>query len=311
MLVVDRATGALHDGHFRELPDRLGPGDLLVVNNSKVIRARLLGHRRNFTGAVEALLTKRLDEKTWLALVHPGRKIRTGDWLVFPEGVEAEVTGRGSFGERTLRFECSGDFLAALDRIGHVPLPPYMHRPDTALDGEAYQTVYAKQAGSVAAPTAGLHFTEAMFARLRERGVEIAEITLHVGLGTFQPVRAERVEDHRMHAETFEISPASAATIERARTEGRRIVAVGTTSVRVLEHGELTAGAGETSLFVYPGFTFAMTGAMLTNFHLPRSTLLMLVCAFGGKEKILRAYDHAVAHGGYRFYSYGDCMLIV
>lgn len=327
MLVVERASGLLRDGAFRDLPEWLKAGDLLVLNNTRVIRARLFGRRsgerahpvsprnpsfgEHLRGRIEVLLTKQLDAEVWEVLARPGRKVGVGEKLIFDEGLEAMVIGRGEFGERTLRFRFSGDFFALLDRIGHVPLPPYMRRADTAGDGEAYQTVYAKQAGSVAAPTAGLHFTPAMLDRLRSGGVEIAEVTLHVGRGTFQPVRAERVEDHRMHAERFEISPAAAGAIERARKEGRRIVAAGTTTVRVLEQGPLAPVAGETGLFIYPGFRFAVVGALLTNFHLPRSTLLMLVSAFGGRELILKAYDHAVREGGYRFYSYGDCMLVV
>lgn len=324
MLVVERASGALHDSSFRDLPRWLHAGDLLVVNNTRVIPARLFGHRagvraqplsphnpasRDFLkGQVEVLLTRQLAADTWQALVRPGRKIRVGERVLFDEGLEADVLERGEFGERTLRFHFSGDFIALLDRIGHVPLPPYIHRSDRAEDAQSYQTVYARQPGSVAAPTAGLHFTPAMFERLREAGVEIAELTLHVGLGTFQPIHTDRVEDHHMHAESFHISAESAAVIQ---THKGRVIAVGTTSVRTLEQGPVTAGAGETRLFIYPGFQFSVVGGVLTNFHLPRSTLLMLVCAFGGQELILRAYRHAVNHGDYRFFSYGDCMLVV
>ncbi len=327
MLVVERTTGALHDCRFAGLPEWLRPGDLLVVNNSRVIRARLFGRRagvraqpvsprnpsfrEHLKGRVEVLLTKQLDRESWEALVRPGRKIGVGEKLIFGDELEAEVLARGGFGERTVRFRFSGEFLPILDRLGHVPLPPYIHRADRAADEQAYQTVYARQPGSVAAPTAGLHFTPEMLALLKQRGVETPEITLHVGLGTFQPVHAERVEEHRMHSEGFEISPEAAAAIGRALDEGRRVVAVGTTTVRVLEQGPVAAGAGETSLFIYPGFPFRIVGALLTNFHLPRSTLLMLVCAFGGRELILKAYEHAVREGSYRFYSYGDAMLVV
>ena len=302
MLVVERATGALHDSTFRDLPQWLKPGDLVVVNNTRVIRARLFGHRANRAGVVQVFLTKQLSSDTWQALVRPGRKVLVGQRLFFEEGLEAEILKHGEFGERTLRFHFAGDFLALLDRIGHVPLPPYIHRPDQAGDAQAYQTVYAREPGSVAAPTAGLHFTPAMFDRLRAAGVEIAEITLHVGLGTFQPVHAERVEEHHMHAESFHIPAEAKSAIQRAR----RVIAVGTTTVRTLESPD----TGETRLFIYPGFQFSVVGGMLTNFHLPRSTLLMLVCAFGGKDLILRAYKHAVDEG-YRFFSYGDCMLVV
>lgn len=331
MLVVDRASGRWSDRAFAELPEHLRPGDLLVINNSRVIRARLFGRRLGvraqhispenpaagsfLTGRVEVLLTKQLDPETWQALVHPGRKIGVGERLLFGEGLEAQVVDRGIFGERTLRFQWSGDFFNHLERLGHVPLPPYIRRADRAEDAARYQTVYARAAGSVAAPTAGLHFTTEMLERLRSHGVETAELTLHVGLGTFQPVHAERVEDHQMHAERYAIGPDAARLVNQAMDEGRRVVAVGTTAVRTLEHaagesGRVAPGNGETALFIYPGFRFRVVGGLLTNFHLPRSTLLMLVCAFGGRELILSAYAHAVEQQ-YRFYSYGDCMLIV
>ena len=307
MLVVDRATGAVRDREFCDLPGFLRAGDLVVINNTRVFRARLTGKRAGGSGKIEALLTKQLEGGVWLALVHPGQKIRVGERLIFSQELEAEVIGRGSFGERTLRFSHSGDFFAAVEKIGHVPLPPYMHRDDDALDSEAYQTVYARHNGSAAAPTAGLHFTPRTFAELRARGVEVAEITLRVGLGTFQPVRVEVVEEHRLHAETYVVSAAAAAAIAQAR----RIVAVGTTSVRTLEHSRGRASSGECDLFIYPGYKFEVVDAMLTNFHLPESTLLMLTCAFGGRENVMNAYRHAVDNGGYRFFSYGDCMLLI
>jgi S-adenosylmethionine:tRNA ribosyltransferase-isomerase len=310
MLVVDRATAAFQDCSFHDLPDWLRPGDLLVLNNTRVFRARLIGSRAGGSGQIEALLTKRLSGDTWLALVHPGRKIRTGERLKFGEELEAEVIGRGEFGERTLRFAFSGHFFAAVEKVGHVPLPPYMHRDDDAADAQTYQTVYARHDGSAAAPTAGLHFAPDTFARLQQRGVEIAEITLHVGLGTFQPIHADVVEEHRMHAETYVVGADAAAAIVRARDAKRRIVAVGTTCVRTLEDSLGRAGSGESALFIYPGYEFQRVGAILTNFHLPKSTLLMLVCAFGGRETILNAYRHAV-ESRYRFFSYGDCMLIL
>ncbi len=311
MLVVDRTASSLHDCCFRDLPDWLRPGDLLVLNNTRVFRARLLGGRAGGSGRIEVLLTKRLSSDTWRALVHPGRKIRTGERLTFGDELQAEVIGRGEFGERTLQFTFAGDFFLAVEKVGHVPLPPYLHRPDDPADVQTYQTVYARHNGSAAAPTAGLHFTGDTFARLRQRGVEIAEITLHVGLGTFQPIHAEVVEEHRMHAETYEVGAEAAAAIARAVEGKRRIVAVGTTCVRTLEDSLGRAGSGESALFIYPGFQFQRVGALLTNFHLPKSTLLMLVCAFGGRETILNAYHHAVESGGYRFFSYGDCMLIL
>lgn len=331
MLVVERASGKFFDRSFAELPELLQPGDLLVLNNTRVIRARLFGRRagvraqplsprnpasRDFlSGRVEVLLTRQLDAESWQALVHPGRKIGVGERIHFDDRLEAEVTARAPFGERTLCFRWTGDFEEHLERLGHVPLPPYIHRADRPQDAACYQTVYARQAGSVAAPTAGLHFTRVALDRLRERGVEIAELTLHVGLGTFQPVRTEQVEQHRLHAERYEIPPETAAAVNRALQEGRRVVAVGTTTVRTLEHaaresGRIAAGTGETAMFIYPGFCFRVTGALLTNFHLPRSTLLMLVCAFAGRETVLGAYQHAVGQR-YRFYSYGDCMLLL
>jgi S-adenosylmethionine:tRNA ribosyltransferase-isomerase len=262
----------------------------------------------------------------WNALVKPGRKIGVGEKLFFGENRElrAEVIGRGEFGERTLRFEPVEDFFAVLERIGHVPLPPYIARPDERADRERYQTVYARARGSVAAPTAGLHFTPEIFERMRARGMETAQITLHVGLGTFQPVHAAKVEEHRLHREWYRISEEAAAQINRALAAGRRVVAVGTTTVRTLEYAarvpspesrvpsgrvEARAGSGEADVFIYPGFQFRVAGAMLTNFHLPKSTLLMLVSAFAGREFVLNAYRHAVEER-YRFYSYGDCMFV-
>jgi S-adenosylmethionine:tRNA ribosyltransferase-isomerase len=333
LLVLNRATGLFQDRIFRELPDVLRPGDLLVLNDTKVFPARLLGRRRGLTSQkigkhnptlreyltseIELLLTRQESADTWQALVHPGRKMRIGEIIVFGDDeLEAEVLERGEYGVRLVRLRArQGTVEAAIDRLGHVPLPPYIRRADEPSDREAYQTVYAQQRGAVAAPTAGLHFTARVLAALHARGMETCEITLHVGLGTFQPVRASRVEEHRMEAERFEISEASAAAINRALDERRRVVAVGTTVVRTLEHvagahgGRLVPGRGETNLFILPGFEFQVTHALLTNFHLPQSTLLMLISAFAGQERIFRAYRHAVENR-YRFYSYGDCMLI-
>ncbi|HOL70024.1 MAG TPA: tRNA preQ1(34) S-adenosylmethionine ribosyltransferase-isomerase QueA [Bryobacteraceae bacterium] len=328
MLVVDRAARRWEDRTFREFPQFLRPGDCLVLNDSKVFPARLFGRRAGvhalpigkknparkeyLKGRVEVLLVRPApdDPKTWLALVHPGRKMRVGERIEFDEGLWAEITGRGTFGERTLRFDYPGDLFEKFNRIGHVPLPPYIKRADEAADRERYQTVFASNPGSVAAPTAGLHFTPEILEQCRAAGAEIAYVTLHVGLGTFQPVRTERVEEHRLHPEFFAISEENAAKLRAAR----RVVAVGTTSVRTIESAVRGAGlvgsSGETSLYIYPGFEFQVTGALLTNFHLPRSSLLLLVSAFAGRELILDAYRHAVA-SGYRFYSYGDCMLIL
>ncbi|HEX3818847.1 MAG TPA: tRNA preQ1(34) S-adenosylmethionine ribosyltransferase-isomerase QueA [Candidatus Sulfotelmatobacter sp.] len=334
MLQVSSASGALHDRQFREFPDLLRPDDLVVFNNTRVFPARLYGRRaglkaqpvssqnpasRDFLhGRVEVLLTRQLRQEPneWECLVRPGRKIGVGERLFFGEDeLSAEVIARGEFGERHIRFAPVSDFFSAIEKIGHIPLPPYIARDDLSADRERYQTVYAQERGSVAAPTAGLHFTLEILAQMRERGTETAEVTLHVGLGTFQPVRCERVEDNHLHSEQYSISADTAAKIESARGNGRRIVAVGTTTVRTLEYaaqraaGKVDEGAGEANLFIYPGYKFQVVRALLTNFHLPESTLLMLVCALGGKENILRAYRYAVEQR-YRFYSYGDCMFV-
>jgi S-adenosylmethionine:tRNA ribosyltransferase-isomerase len=305
---------------------------LVVVNNTRVFPARLFGRRRGLraepigprsrlrrqflTAPIEVLLVRCLGpEETWEALVRPGRKVRTGEILVFGEGeLEAEVTARGDYGLRTLRFKGEGNFLATVGRLGHVPLPPYIDRPDEPADRVRYQTVFARRGAAVAAPTAGLHFTPAVLEALRGRGCAVAEITLDVGYGTFQPIHTETVEAHRIHPEEYEISEEAAASIETARESGRPLLAVGTTVVRALEdsaarHGRVVAGRRTASLFIYPGHTFRVVDQLLTNFHLPRSSLLVLVSAFAGREKLLRAYRHAVEEN-YRFYSYGDCMLI-
>lgn len=323
MLVVDREAQRWEDRTFREFPEFLGPGDCLVLNDSKVIPSRLYGRRQgvkslpvgrhnpkrwqNLSGRVEVFLLQPLsaDALTWEALVRPGRKMRVGEVIHIGPGLDAEIVGRGEFGERTVRFRCEGDIYARLDALGHVPLPPYIRRPDTPEDRRRYQTVFARERGSVAAPTAGLHFTPEILERCRGRGADVAYVTLHVGLGTFQPLHTHAVEEATLHSEAFHIPPEAAV---RIRSAGR-VVAVGTTSVRVLE-AAARGDSGETDIFIYPGFIFRVTGAMLTNFHLPRSSLLLLVCAFGGTELILEAYRHAVA-SGYRFYSYGDCMLVL
>lgn len=331
MLVMNRATGAVRDSHFAELPSLLNPGDLLVLNDSRVIPARLYARRtlvrerETPTGRIEVMLTERAGENRWRALVRPGRKVAIGERLVFPAPtgetlLEAEVLERGQFGERLLEFapvnDAQGDFFSALDRIGHMPLPPYIHRDDAAADRERYQTVFARERGSVAAPTAGLHFTDAILNQLADGGVEIARVTLHVGLGTFAPLRVEKVEDVRLHRERYTLSASTAEAVNRALAEKRRIVAVGTTAVRTLESAaqqaqgrELTPHSGETEIFISPGFRFRIVGGLLTNFHLPQSSLLMLVCAFAGREHVLAAYRHAV-ETRYRFFSYGDCMFI-
>jgi S-adenosylmethionine:tRNA ribosyltransferase-isomerase len=319
--VVNRATGAITSAHAFDLPGLLTPGDLVVVNDTRVFPARLHGHRVPSGGRVECLLLRRLDAERWDALVHPGQKLRPGSVMRFEcDGVvlEAEVLDRRTFGRRTIRLwrPDGGDVDAAIDAIGEVPLPPYIRRAPDAQDRERYQTVYARSRGSVAAPTAGLHLTAATMARLDERGIERAAITLHVGYGTFQPVRTHDVESHRIDPEPYEISIDAAAAVTAALDRGGRVVAVGTTTTRTLEAvaavhgGRIPAGAGSADLFIYPGFRFRVVNALLTNFHLPQSSLLMLVCAFGGRDLVLDAYRRAVAEG-YRFYSYGDAMLLV
>jgi S-adenosylmethionine:tRNA ribosyltransferase-isomerase len=337
MLVLKKLTGGFIDDQFRSFPEHLHEGDVLVLNNSRVFPARLFGRRsgtraqllsprnpasRDFLrGRVEVLLTRNVGNGEWEALVRPGRKLGMGETLQFGEDasgepvLQAEIVARGEYGERRLRFAEASDFFARLERVGHVPLPPYIAREDRASDRDRYQTVFAQQVGSAAAPTAGLHFTPEILERIRSRGVEIIEVTLHTGLGTFQPLREEAVESNKLHFESYEISAATAEKINTALQSKRRVVAVGTTVVRTLEHaakmgcGNVAAGGGETNIFVYPGFQFQVVSAMLTNFHLPRSSLLMLVSAFAGREQVLQAYQHAVVER-YRFFSYGDCMFV-
>jgi len=323
MLVVDRAAGTWSDRLFTDLPDYLERGDALVLNNTKVLSARLFGRRSgvyattsksDITGLVEILLLKRVSEEPnrWEALARPGRKMRVGEGLQFPGGLEATIVDRGERGLRVIEFAPVPDFNAVLSRVGHMPLPPYIKRSDEVADQERYQTVFASRAGAAAAPTAGLHFTPDVLERVVSQDAKPVEITLHVGRGTFQLVEVEEIERHEMHSEWYEISAETASALNEA---GRRI-AVGTTAVRTLEHGIREAGGrfeaatGETSIFIYPGFEFRAVDALLTNFHLPRSTLIMLVAALAGRELTLAAYEHAVRER-YRFYSYGDCMLIV
>jgi len=357
MLLMNRTTGALRDASFSDLPSLLAPGDLLVLNDSRVIPARLYARRtgisdrqelgapslRRLSGArvgnhepgpatadehragrIEVLLTRPVGDNTWRALVRPGRKVAIGERLVFPAPsgeilLEAEVLERGEFGERLLRFEPVDDFFAVLERIGHMPLPPYIRRDDADVDRERYQTVFSRERGSVAAPTAGLHFTAQMIESLAAKGVEVARVTLHVGLGTFAPLRVDRLDEVHLHRERYSIDAAAAEAVNEAAREGRRIVAVGTTVVRTLEAAaaaaaqaagsELKPHTGETEIFIAPGYKFRLVGALLTNFHLPQSSLLMLVCAFAGRERVLAAYDYAVKEK-YRFFSYGDCMFL-
>ena len=327
MLLLDRATGSYRDSSFSEFPALLERGDVLVLNDSRVIPARLHARRtlrrerEKPTGRIEVLLTEPAGDNCWHALVRPGRKVAIGEILVFPSRsgeivLKAEVLERGQYGDRLLRFEPVDDFYGVLDGIGHMPLPPYIHRDDAQADRERYQTIYSRERGSVAAPTAGLHFSDEILDEVADRGVEIARVTLHVGLGTFAPLRVERVADVHLHRERYTLPAGTAEALNRAVREGRRIIAVGTTVVRTLEHcasqandAELKPHSDETEIFISPGFPFRLVSALLTNFHLPQSSLLMLVSAFAGRERILAAYRHAVAER-YRFFSYGDCMLI-
>lgn len=343
MMTLNRRNGAFSDHMFAELPTLLQPGDLLILNDSRVLPARLFATRGGLStqhnspapsGRIEVLLTEHRahpeGHNDWLALVKPAKKVQPGETLHFRAEDEAQdiltatIFEAGENGERKLRFAPAADFHAALERIGHLPLPPYIHRPksqpNTPADRERYQTIFAQERGSAAAPTAGLHFTPEILSALTSRGVETAYITLHVGLGTFQPVRANRTEDIRLHAEPYTLSATTAETINRAEREGRRLIAVGTTTTRTLEHiarerertgRPIAAHSGSTQLFLSPGLDdrFLIVRGLLTNFHLPQSTLLMLVSAFAGRERALAAYAHAVATR-YRFFSYGDCMLI-
>jgi S-adenosylmethionine:tRNA ribosyltransferase-isomerase len=335
MLLLDRTTGAWEDRQFRELPDLLRGDEIIVINNVRVIPARLFGHRAGIhaqpVGAhnpargeflqteIEVLLVRQLSEDTWEALVRPGRKVPSGERLVFGEGeLEACVEGRGQYGLRVLRFKSKNNFHESLRHLGHIPLPPYIKRADEPEDRQRYQTVFARQGNAIAAPTAGLHFTPKILRRIRERGIELFEITLEVGLGTFEPIRTERVEDHAIHREAYEIPEASATALDRARRENRPVLAIGTTVVRALEDAAeknldkgapVAFGKADANILLHPGKPFRVVDQLLTNFHLPRSSLLALVAAFAGRGNILRAYRHAV-EAGYRFYSYGDSMLI-
>jgi S-adenosylmethionine:tRNA ribosyltransferase-isomerase len=345
MLLLDRESGSWQDSMFRKLPNLLRGDELLVVNNTRVIPARLFGRRagvraqkpgksprtrrEHLSAPIEVLLTRRLAENEWEALVRPGRKLPTGEKILFGDGeLEAEIVDRAEFGLRRLCFRGAGPLDQVLERLGHIPLPPYIARDDEPSDRERYQTIFAREPGAVAAPTAGLHFTPEIVTQLRARRVEIAEITLEVGLGTFQPIRSDEIEGHVMHSESYEISETAARAIEAAKHDSRPILAVGTTVVRALEDAARNAarreerhsvadnrsaciapGRAAANLFLYPGQPFLVVDQLLTNFHLPRSTLLVLVSAFAGREHMLAAYRHAV-EAAYRFYSYGDCMLI-
>ncbi len=322
LLCLDRDDGRIRHHRFAELPALLAAGDLIVVNDTRVFPARLIGYRLPGGGAAECLLVAPGEEPdTWTALVHPGQRLKPGSRMVFERNgqrLEAEVISRHFHGRRLIRLRApSGAPISDLiHAIGHVPLPPYVKRDDTAADRERYQTVYGRREGSIAAPTAGLHFTPEILDALGHAGIERASITLHVGYGTFQPIRGEDVESHRMEAEAYEVGEAAAAALSRALQAGRRVVSVGTTTTRTLESlsveadGTVRPQRGETALFIHPGHRFKVVRGLVTNFHLPRSSLLMLVSAFAGREQVLAAYREAIDRG-YRFYSYGDAMLIL
>lgn len=336
MLLLDRLNGSYQDRVFSEFPGLLRGDELLVFNNARVLPARLFGRRQgvhsqrparktareHLTGIVEVFLTRQLADDTWEALVRPGRKMAVGEQVVFGSGeLEAEIISRGELGLRGIRFQSTNGKTIAenIERLGHVPLPPYIDRPDEDSDRERYQTVFARRPGAVAAPTAGLHFTPEVLQRIRGRGCDTCEVTLNVGLGTFQPVHTDSLEEHKIHSESYEIPDDTAHKISRARRDLRPVLAIGTTVVRTLEDAaarasgsgshDLIPGRAEASIFILPGHTFRVVDQLLTNFHLPKSTLLALVAAFAGKEKVLSAYHHAV-EARYRFYSYGDCMFI-
>jgi S-adenosylmethionine:tRNA ribosyltransferase-isomerase len=337
MMLLDKTTGAWDDRHFREFPDLLRGDELIVLNSARVLPARLFGRRvgihaeppgihnparhEHLQAPIEVLLVRQLSPDTWETLVRPGRKITVGEKIIFGEGeLEAVAEVRGDYGLRVLRFTSKTDFHEALARLGHIPLPPYIKRSDEPADRERYQTIYAKEGSAVAAPTAGLHFTPEILQRIRARNIAISEITLDVGLGTFEPVRTQHLEDHKIHLESYEIPEATVQAIAQAQKEKRPILAVGTTVVRALEDAAekasqrtgskvLIPGKSEAAIFLYPGKPLRVVNQLLTNFHLPQSSLLALVATLAGQENILRAYRHAVA-AEYRFYSYGDCMLI-
>lgn len=337
LLLLDRGTGAWEDRTFANLPDLLRGDELVLLNNVRVLPARLFGRRKglhaqppsrktaqeHLSGSVEVFLTRQMQDEVWEALVRPGRKLPVGERVQFGEGeLEAEILTRGELGIRTLRFQSHNNQTVAenFERLGHVPLPPYIDRRDENADRERYQTVYAQRPGAVAAPTAGLHFTPEILQKIREQGCEICDVTLNVGLGTFQPVHTETLEEHKIHGESYEITEGAAEKIRKAKREGRAVLAIGTTVVRALEDAALraniagneellAAGRAEARIFIVPGYSFRVVDMLLTNFHLPKSTLLALVAAFAGRENVLAAYRHAV-EANYRFYSYGDCMLI-
>lgn len=314
LLVLNRETGEVEHRHFREITDYIKPGDCLVLNNTKVIPARLMGVKEDTGAAIEVLLLKRRENDVWETLVKPGKKARPGAKLVFGDGcLRAEVLEVVEEGNRLIRFDYEGIFEEVLDRLGEMPLPPYItHKLQ---DKNRYQTVYAKYDGSAAAPTAGLHFTEELLAQIEKMGVHIVYVTLHVGLGTFRPVKADNILEHHMHSEHYEVTQETADLINRTKESGGRVICVGTTSCRTVESaadegGMVQAGCGDTEIFIYPGYRFKVLDCLITNFHLPESTLVMLVCALAGREHVLAAYREAVEEK-YRFFSFGDAMLVI
>ncbi|MCR5120515.1 MAG: tRNA preQ1(34) S-adenosylmethionine ribosyltransferase-isomerase QueA [Lachnospiraceae bacterium] len=318
LMVLDKNSGEVNHRIFRDITEYLEAGDCLVMNDTKVIPARLLGQREGSGGAVEVLLLKRLDKDEWECLVKPGKKMRPGMRAVFGDAsdpeLKAEVLEELDDGKRKIRFEYKGIFEEVLDRLGEMPLPPYITHKLAKEDRDRYQTVYAKNSGSAAAPTAGLHFTNELIAAIEAKGIKIAKVTLHVGLGTFRPVKADNILDHHMHSEHCEVSEETAELVNACKKAGGRVVCVGTTSVRTLESmtgedGILKAGTRETEIFIYPGYKFKITDALITNFHLPESTLIMLVSALAGRKNVLKAYEEAVSQR-YRFFSFGDAMFI-
>lgn len=314
LMALDRRTGAVEHHIFKEIPSFLAPGDCLVINDTKVIPARLMGCREGTGAAIEVLLLKRRENDMWETLVKPGKKAKPGTRISFGDGMlTGEVIKVAEEGNRLIRFEYEGIFEEILDRLGQMPLPPYITHK--LKDKNRYQTVYAKHEGSAAAPTAGLHFTPELLKEIEANGTDIARVTLHVGLGTFRPVKVEHIEEHHMHSEHFYIEPEAAEKINRARIAGHRVIAVGTTSLRTLESaaledGTIEACSGDTDIFIYPGYRFKAVDALITNFHLPESTLIMLVSAFAGRESVLHAYETAVREK-YRFFSFGDAMIVM
>ena len=314
LLVMDRKTGAVEDKHFYDAVSYLKEGDCLILNDSRVLPARLYGRRESTGAAVELLLLKTTGADVWETLARPGKRIKVGDRLIFGDGqLAAVVIGEDDEGGRTVRFEYEGQFYAILDELGQMPLPPYIK--ERLQDKERYQTVYARELGSAAAPTAGLHFTPELLDQIRAKGVEVGFVTLHVGLGTFRPVKVDNITDHKMHAEYYEITQETADIINRTKARGGRVIAVGTTTCRTLESigmadGDIHPSSGWTDIFIYPGYEFRVIDGLFTNFHLPASTLIMLVSAFAGYDHIMAAYRHAVKER-YRFFSFGDAMLIL